>query len=153
MRFVKKSGYRASETCEEKEKQFIQTSGLKTKPCPYHFLVHLDKNEQYQVNSSCESLGAMTHKSWFVLPPLVEYYYQQKNPFYKVLPKFRNDCLGENAQPMDFIYPKENLIIFLPKDFDEKQSELILKIAHSITYAKVFWYLDETLYWNDLNYS
>ncbi|PHR73251.1 MAG: penicillin-binding protein 1C [Lutibacter sp.] len=139
-----KSGYRASEMCEEIEKQFIQTSGLKTKPCPYHFLVHLDKNENYQVNSSCVPLSVMTHKSWFVLPPLVEYYYQQKNPFYKVLPKFRNDCLGENTQPMDFIYPTKNSVIFLPKDFDEKQSELILKITHSITYAKVFWYLDET---------
>ncbi len=139
-----KSGYRASEQCEEKELQFIQTSGLKTTPCPYHFLVHLDKSEHYQVNSSCESLTKMTHKSWFVLPPLVEYYYQQKNPFYKVLPKFRNDCLGANTQPMDFIYPKENSVIFLPKDFDEKQSELILKIVHSNTYAKVFWYLDKT---------
>ena len=137
-----KSGYRASEICEEKEKQFIQVAGLKTAPCPYHFWVHLDKNEQYQVNSSCESLSNMKHRSWFVLPPLVEYYYQQKNPFYKVLPKFRKDCVGENLQPMDFIYPKENTTIFLSKDFDEKKGDLILKIAHSIPEVKVFWYLD-----------
>ncbi|MCF6278814.1 MAG: penicillin-binding protein 1C [Flavobacteriaceae bacterium] len=139
-----KSGYRASGICEEKKKQFIQTSGLKTKPCPYHFWVHLDKNEQYQVNSSCEPLNNMKHKSKFVLPPLVEYYYQQKNPFYKTLPKFRDDCLGENTQMMGFIYPKENSIIFLPKNFDEKKSELVLKITHSITDVKVFWYVNET---------
>ncbi len=139
-----KSGYRASEICEETTLQYVQVAGLKTKPCPYHFWVHLDKNEQYQVNSSCELLSDMTHKSWFVLPPLQAYYYQQKNPFYITLPKYRNDCLGENNQTMDFIYPKEMSVVFLPKDFDEKKEELILKIAHTTTDVKVFWYVDET---------
>ncbi|AOW22087.1 penicillin-binding protein 1C [Urechidicola croceus] len=138
-----KSGYRASEICEEKEKQLVQVSGLKTKPCPYHFWVHLDRNEQNQVNSSCVPLNEMTHKSWFVLPPLQEYYYQQKNPVYKVLPSFRNDCIGENSQPMDFIYPKESSTVFLPKDFDGEKSELVLKITHSTSEVKVFWYIDE----------
>ena len=139
-----KSGYRASVNCEEKEQKFIQLSGLKTQPCPYHVLVHLDRNEQYQVNSSCEDLGNITHKTWFVLPPLMEYYYKSKNPFYKSLPQFRSDCLGDNAISMQFIYPKESNSIFLPKDFDGKRNELILKIAHSKPETIVFWYINET---------
>ena len=139
-----KSGYRATENCEEKQEEYIQNSGLKTKPCPYHVLVHLDKNEQYQVNSSCEDLNNITHKSWFVLPPLMEYYYKSKNPFYKPLPQYRNDCLGNANISMQFIYPKEASTIFLPKDFDGKTNELILKIAHSNPETAVFWYLDET---------
>ncbi len=137
-----KSGYRASEICEEKEKQFIQVSGLKTRPCPYHFWVHLDNNEQYQVNSSCQPLSKMTHKSWFVLPPLVANYYQQKNPFYKPLPKFRKDCETENRQSMEFIYPKENTTIYLAKDFDNKKKGVVLKIVHTTPETMVFWYLD-----------
>ncbi len=137
-----KSGYRASEICEEKEKQFIQVSGLKTRPCPYHFWVHLDKNEQYQVNSSCQPLSKMTHKSWFVLPPLVANYYQQKNPFYKPLPKFRKDCETENRQSMEFIYPKENTTIYLAKDFDNNTNGIVLKIVHTTPDTMVFWYLD-----------
>lgn len=143
VKICSKSGYRATENCEKKKMEFIQISGLKTKPCPHHILVHLDRNEQYQVNSSCEDLNNITHKSWFVLPPLMEYYYKSKNPFYKPLPQFRSNCLGDDNIAMQFIYPKENSTIFLPKDFDGKTNELILKIAHSKPETMVFWYVDE----------
>ena len=139
----KKSGHRASANCDAVEQKFIQVSGLKTKPCPYHVLVHLDNSEQFQVNSSCESIVDISHKSWFVLPPLMAYYYKTKNPFYKPLPPFRADCLGENAVSMQFMYPNDNNTIFLPKDFGGKTNELILKIAHSKPETTVFWYLNE----------
>ena len=139
----KKSGHRASQNCDVIEKKFVQTSGLKTKPCPYHVLVHLDAFEQYQVNSSCEAITNIKHKSWFVLPPLMAYYYKTKNPFYKPLPPFRADCLGENAVSIQFIYPNDSNSIYLPKNFDGTINELILKIAHSKPETTVFWYLDE----------
>ena len=137
-----KSGFRATDICEEKKLEFIQNSGLKTAPCPFHVLVNLDTSEIYQVNTSCVRLENIKQKSWFVLPPLMEYYYKDKNPFYKALPKFRNDCLGETKNSMKFIYPTEKSTIFLPKNFDGKKNELILKIAHSNNKAKLFWYLD-----------
>ncbi|WP_166959539.1 penicillin-binding protein 1C [Yeosuana marina] len=140
----KKSGYRASPNCKDVETEFIQISGLKTKPCPYHIIVHLDKTETYQVNSSCEDINNIKNTSWFVLPPLMAYYYKTKNPFYRPLPKFRSDCLGESAMTMQFIYPKENNTIFLPKDFNGKTNDLVLKIAHSKPETTVFWYVDET---------
>ena len=137
-----KSGYRATENCEKTNNKFIQISGLKTKPCPFHVLVHLDKNQQYQVNSSCETISNIENKPWFVLPPLMEFYYKTKNPFYKPLPRYRSDCLGENSISMQFIYPKENTTVFLPKDFDGNVNELILKIAHSKPETTLFWYVD-----------
>ncbi|MEM6684306.1 MAG: penicillin-binding protein 1C [Bacteroidota bacterium] len=139
-----KSGYRASQLCEEKQLQYIPKSGLKTKPCPYHVLVHLDTDERYQVNSSCQPLSQMVHKSWFVLPPLMEYYYQNKNPLYKTLPPFRKDCTSEFQKKMDFIYPEEASKVFLPKDFDGKTNGIVVRLAHSIPDTKVFWYVDET---------
>jgi penicillin-binding protein 1C len=139
-----KSGFRASPNCDETENKFIQLSGLKTKPCPYHILVHLDASEQYQVNSSCESLSNIHTKSWFILPPLMEYYYKSKNPFYKPLPPYRSDCVVEGSITMQFIYPKQSGKFFLPKDFDGNTNELILKIAHSKPETTVFWYLDDT---------
>ncbi|WP_396602477.1 penicillin-binding protein 1C [Algibacter sp. R77976] len=140
----KQSGHRASTNCDETEQKYIQISGLKTKPCPYHILIHVDKNESFQVNSSCENISNIKHKSWFVLPPIMAYYYKTKNPFYKPLPKFRADCLGENTVSIEFIYPKANNSIFLPKDFDGKTNDLILKIAHSKPESTVFWYVDNT---------
>ncbi len=138
----KQSGHRASQNCNNIEETFIQLSGLKTKPCPYHKLIHINKNETYQVNTSCEDVSNIKHKSWFVLPPLMAYYYKTKNPFYKQLPKFRNDCLGEQSISMEFIYPKENNSIFLPKNFDGNTNEMILKVAHSKPESTLFWYID-----------
>jgi len=138
-----KSGYRAGEFCEIEKNTLVQQSGLKTKPCPFHKWVHLDKNEEFQVNSSCEIFPNIVHKSWFVLPPLMEYYYQKKNPFYKKLPNFRKDCLGEHTTTMDFIVPKENTTFYLTKSFDEQQQGVVMKLVHSNSEAIVFWYLNE----------
>jgi penicillin-binding protein 1C len=138
-----KSGYRASPICDEIVTKHVQLSGLKTQACPYHILVHVDKTESFQVNSSCENLGDIKHEAWFVLPPLMAYYYKTKNPFYKPLPKLRMDCMGETSVVMDFIYPKDSNTIFLPKDFDGRTNELILKIAHSKPETTVYWYVDD----------
>ena len=138
----RKSGYRASEICEAKDSVFVQRSGLRTKACPYHLWVHLDENEQHQVNSSCYPINKMKHTSWFVLPPLLEFYYQRKNPNYQTLPSFKNGCNTSDKAVMDFIYPKERVKVFLPKDFNQQTNELVFKLAHTISNSKVFWYLD-----------
>ena len=138
------SGYRASVNCFDTQLQHVQLSGLKTKPCPYHKLIHLDKTNTYQVNTSCEDLNDINTQSWFTLPPLMEYCYKKKNPFYKSLPNFRFDCLGENEVTMQFIYPKNESIIYLPKDFNETINELVLKVAHSKKNSTLFWYIDKT---------
>ena len=139
-----KSGYRASTICQEKKWKYIQKNGLKTESCPYHVLVSLDVTETYQVNTSCERFDNIKQKSWFLLPPLMAYYYKEKNPFYKPLPKFRVNCLGELKNSMKFIYPSESGGVFLPKDFDGKKNEMILKVAHSNISARLFWYLNNT---------
>ncbi|WP_298756071.1 penicillin-binding protein 1C [uncultured Psychroserpens sp.] len=144
VRICSKSGHRASPICDTTEDYFIQVSGLKTVPCPYHILAHVDATETYQVNSSCENLSDIKHKPWFVLSPLKSYYYKTKNPFYKPLPKLRMDCMGDLQLTMDFIYPKKNNSVFLPKDFDGETNDLILKIAHSKPEATIYWYLDQT---------
>ena len=143
VRICKKSGQRASSICDETEDTYIQVSGLKTEPCTYHILAHVDATETYQVNSSCEDLANIKHKPWFVLSPLKAHYYKTKNPFYKPLPKLRLDCMGEDQVTMSFIYPKVNNSVFLPKDFDGDTNDLVLKIAHSKPESNVFWYMDE----------
>lgn len=144
VKICSKSGYRASPVCDETNNNYIQLSGLKTKPCPYHVLAHLDTSEHYQVNSSCEPLSNIKTKSWFVLPPLMAFYYKSKNPFYKPLPPYRTDCFSESAISMQFIYPKQSQKFFLPKNFDGTTSELVFKLAHSKPESTVFWYLDNT---------
>jgi penicillin-binding protein 1C len=138
----KKSGHRASSNCDDTELRFIQRSGEKTTPCPYHKLVHLATSEQFQVNTSCETLANIKHKSWFILPPLQAYYYKTKNPFYKSLPPFRSDCTESSGVSMEFIYPNQQSTIYLPKDFNGKTNDLILKVAHSKPELQLYWYID-----------
>ncbi len=139
-----KSGYRATQICEEKQVEFIQNAGLQTAPCPYHILINVDQLENYQVNTSCENLENIHQKSWFTLPPLLAYYYKKQHPFYKSLPKFRADCFGDVKNAMKFLYPTEKSSIFLPKDFNGKKNELILKVAHSNPDAILYWYANHT---------
>lgn len=146
VKICKQSGYRASENCNNIENILVQKSGLKTKPCPYHFRIHLDRSEQFQVNASCEPLTNIIHRNYFVLPPLMEYYYRKKNPFYKKLPRFRIDCLNENFQKMDFVYPEKNSVFYTTKNFNGKINNLVLKVIHSESSAKVFWYIDEKFF-------
>lgn len=137
------------------QKNWIPLAGKKTKICSYHQLVHLDKTEQFQVNSSCELLENMVSKPWFVLPPVQEHYYISKNINYKTLPPLRYDCLQNQKAQMDFIYPKAGTKIILTKNFDSKTQPVIIKVAHSQKDIKLFWYLNEkylgsTQYFHDM---
>ena len=142
VRICKKSGYRASLVCDEVELKYIQNSGKKTESCPFHKLVHLDASEQFQVNSSCEVVSNIKNEPWFILPPLQAYYFKSKNPFYKELPPFRMDCAETSSISMEFIYPNQQSTIFLPKDFNGKTNDLILKVAHSKPELELYWYVD-----------
>ena len=136
-----KSGYLAQEDCP-KTKQLIPRNGTKTAICPYHKLVHLDATEQYRVNSSCEKINQIVNKKWFVLPPVMEWYYKNNHIDYKPLPPFRSDCQQTQQSSMDFIYPKTNSKIYLTKDFNSKIQPVILKVAHTNKEAKLYWYVD-----------
>ena len=96
------------------------------------------------MHGRCEKVHNIKQENWFVLPPLEEYYYQNRNPHYRKTPPFRSDCaLGEESQnPMAFIYPKHNTKLYLPKGFDGKTKATVFKIAHKEANQKVYWPLD-----------
>ncbi len=137
------SGFLAGRYCPNK-KTYASPLGAKTKSCPFHQLIHLDTKQQYRVNSSCESIANMIHKSWFVLPPVQEYFFKTNNARYRPLPPYRLNCYKETQERMDFIFPKANSSVYLPKGFDGKTNELVLKIAHTNPENQVFWYIDDT---------
>ncbi|KZS38191.1 penicillin-binding protein 1C [Aquimarina aggregata] len=136
-----KSGFLASNHCPTKQ-MYIPISGRETRPCSLHKLVHLDLSMQYRVNSSCEPITEIIHEPWFVLPPLQEYFFKTNNADYRSLPPYRSDCIKESQARMDFIFPKKNSSVYLPKGFDGKINEVVLKIAHTDPETRVFWYID-----------
>ena len=137
----KLSGHLAQIDCP-KIKQLVPLKGKNTSICVYHKTVHLDKLEQFRVNSSCENIENIVTKKWFVLPPVMEWYYKNQHVDYKSLPPFRDDCSGTQTKSMDFIYPKSNAKIYLTKNFNSEIQPVILKVAHSNREANLFWYVD-----------
>jgi penicillin-binding protein 1C len=139
----KKSGLRASLNCIDHDTIFVSKQSLETPLCPYHKMIHLTKDEKFQVNSACMNVNTMKHLTWFVLPPVQEYYYKTKNLSYKSLPPFRKDCqISSPLTTMDLIYPKHNARIFIPRGLDGKPGNTVFELAHRNGEATVFWHLD-----------
>ncbi|WP_322790507.1 penicillin-binding protein 1C [Tenacibaculum tangerinum] len=137
-----KSGFLAKTICPSVIKR-VQKSAVKARSCPYHQQITVDKSEKFRVNANCESTSNMLTKSWFVLPPLMAYYYQQNNADYKPLPRFRSDCNRLEKNTMDFIFPAKYVSkISLTKGEDNKQNPIIIKVTHAELEAKVYWYVD-----------
>ena len=137
------SGYRAGPDCTERRFEWVPEAGLRSEACPYHTIVSLDQSETWRVNSSCAAPGEMVARSWFVLPPAMEYYYRMRNPSYRTLPPFRKGCSDDMQLPsMEFIYPSRDARIFIPRSLQGQLMSMLPEIAHRRRNATVYWHLD-----------
>jgi penicillin-binding protein 1C len=137
-----KSGYRAGEFCSETDTIWIPESGLRFPACPYHKLIHLDSSGKYQVSDDCVSPSDMVHKTWYVLPPAMGYYYKMKNASYKPLPKFRDDCTPVDQKVMELIYPRDINKVYIPVNLDGTISSVIFEMAHREAGSIIYWHID-----------
>lgn len=136
------SGCRATEICEPVSLVYIQKTGLRSEPCKYHKLIHLDASGNFRVNSNCENIEKMQHKSWFVLPPAMELYYKAKNLGYKELPPIRQDCEISGTNTMEIIYPKQFSKIYVPVELDGTIGKTVFQVAHRVAGTTIYWHLD-----------
>ncbi|MGB5944375.1 MAG: penicillin-binding protein 1C [Leeuwenhoekiella sp.] len=137
------TGFLRGAHCPEEE-IWVPEKGVRAKSCPFHQSVFLNTSETLRVNASCYDLDEMVSKKWFALPPVMEYYYAKQHPEYRPLPPFDLSCFRESEPVMQFIIPKKGEAVVLPKGFDSKLNEVILKLGHRNPDEKVFWYLDQT---------
>ena len=137
-----RSGFRAGPDCDEVEIRMVPEAGVKMEACPYHRIIHLDQQEQFRVHSDCYETDQMVNTSWFLLPPVMEWYYKKKDPYYNTLPPYRPGCEEGNEQPMEMIYPKETRQVFIPRGLDGQLSRVVFEAAHRKTGATIHWHLD-----------
>ncbi len=139
----RKSGFRASGICPEKDTLKVCRNGERTRVCPYHRLLHLDETGKWQVNSDCESVYRMQTLPWFVLPPVEEWYYTRTHADYQRLPPYRSDCQGTMGDMIGMIYPQPGVRVFLPKDFGGRQEKIVFEAVHRQPSACVYWHVDD----------
>lgn len=136
------SGHRASEYCTVVDTIPIPHSGVRSDICPYHKLVHLNKERTYRVNSSCYNVSDMVNEPWFVLPPVQEYYYRLSHINYRPLPPMMAGCEGADIRPLDIIYPNHGAILYTPVDFEGKRQSIVCEATHHNPDATIYWHLD-----------
>jgi penicillin-binding protein 1C len=141
------SGHRAKDICESRKLEWITKFALKTNSCPYHKLVHLDPTATWQVHGNCISPSEMLHKSWFVLPPAMEWFYKSKQGNYRTLPPYRSDCLlsilgNKNERSMELIYPRQQAKIYVPIELDGSLGSAVFEVAHRVPNKIIHWHLD-----------
>jgi len=140
-----KSGYPASNICTERDTVVTARSNLKVRQCPFHRLVHLSPDGNYQVNSDCCPASLINTTSRFVLPPAQEWYYMKSHSDYHRLPPLHPAIAGNSGNNIiNIIYPQEGMVIATPTALDGESRGCILTAAHNDGKATIFWHLDGT---------
>ncbi len=140
------SGFLATELCPE-ETVWIPDESRFNRMCVYHRMVHLDASGRFRLDSRCESVDRMRHESWFVLPPIQEYYYRIDHPEYRPLPQYRADCGGGlrvegGPQVMNLIYPEPETSVYIPVDLDGRMGEVVFEAVHRQPGSTIHWHVD-----------
>ncbi|CAN5299751.1 penicillin-binding protein 1C [soil metagenome] len=137
------SGQRASAYCTPIDTISVSISGLTSPVCSHHKLIHLSIDEKYRVHSECAAVNEIKTVSWFVLPPVQEFYFKSKNLSYRSLPSYRKDCIDPSiVASMDIIYPKVNSKIYLPIQLDGKAGAAVFQATHRNYLSVIYWHLD-----------
>jgi penicillin-binding protein 1C len=138
-------GYLASDLCSKRAEKVPQASHF-DRQTPYHRIVHLDAAARYRVDANCERVDHMQHRSWFVLPPTLEFYYRAHHSDYRPLPATRPGCQPEDAPGrgmMEFIYPGLSEALYIPVEMDGRKSRVVFEVVHRDPSALLFWHLDD----------
>ncbi len=135
------SGYQATDLCPVTS-IWVTPNGERTEKCPYHKRIYLDNTEQFRVNGDCYRVTQMVTKPWFVLPPVMEWYYKSKNPYYKRLPEYMKGCIPE-LNNLDLIYPQDNAKLFIPRGFNGEMQKLVFEAKHRSGNIRIYWHLDD----------
>lgn len=138
-----RSGHRASIHCDSRDSLWIPLTSRQSEPCPYHQTVHLTVDGRYRTALKTNQDESIKTVSYFVLPPLMETYYQRYHPEYKTLPPFAPNSMNrKDESSLDFIYPGVHTSIIIPIDLDGTPQKVVLKAVHRREGSALHWHLD-----------
>jgi penicillin-binding protein 1C len=110
---------------------------------PHNLRVRLEATQRFRVDGDCESPSAMTHVTWFVLPPAEEYYYRKSHAEYRPLPPARADCQGNSGRPgLALLYPDQNSRVVIPRELDGQRGRTVFEAVSRRREATIYWHLD-----------
>ena len=137
------SGYPKSEYCQHTKKVRVCNVENKTGVCPYHKKVFLDESRQYRVLPDCYPVDQKCYDVFYVLPPVMEWFYKKHSPLFRPLPAFYPGCGAAHPdEVMAFIYPKSDAKVTIPIGIRGDRQQVIFEIAHRNPQKTIFWTLN-----------
>lgn len=142
----KQSGLLISSDCPDGVDEDVPLGGIKTLPCAYHHKIFLDKRSGKRVNLACAKANEVESKSWFVLPPVQEWFYARVHQDYRHLPPYREGCadLNDEVKNIALIYPYSGSDIYIPRGDGNMHGESIWRATHRNPHATIYWHLNGT---------
>ena len=139
------SGYPDTDLCGQTKKVWMPDVEVKTGTCPYHKKVFLDPTRQYQVLPDCYPVDQLCYETYFVLPPVMEWFYKKHSAFYRPLPTLYPSCATAHPDDlMAFIYPKSDARVTIPIGIQGDRQQVVFEIAHRDPTKKIYWTLNDT---------
>lgn len=142
------SGYLASHNCQSTKIALKPKKAPYTKLCPYCTTVSLTPDYTWQ--ASVEDMHGKyenqmpINENWFVLPPLLEYYYCKHSVDYKKLPAYIPGHQKASPQDLSIIFPLPQALIIIPTNIDGKKESVVLEAATRQKETELYWDLDGT---------
>ena len=139
------SGYPNTELCKQTKKVMMPDVEIRTGACPYHKKVFLDSTRQYQVLPDCYPVDQKRYETYFVLPPVLEWFYKRHSAKYKPLPALYPRCATAHPDElMAFVYPKSDAKVTIPVGIKGDRQQVVFEIAHRNPDKTIFWTLNDT---------
>ncbi len=137
------TGFLAGEHCPKKT---IVEAPRFMKPlriCPFHESIFMDKENRYTVCSKCWQKGHH-QTSVLVYPADVIQYLYERGILLERIPLHHPQCpAGREQKDLQILYPYENAILWIPRDFNLKYQEVVFRAAERYAQRQVFWYLND----------
>lgn len=137
------SGYPNTERCPVTKKVMMPDVEIKTGVCPYHKKIFLDSTSQYQVLPDCYPVDQKHYDYFFVLPPVMEWFYKKHSVMYHPLPALYPSCATAHPDElMAFVYPKSDARVTIPIGIRGDRQQVIFEIAHRNSQKTIYWTLN-----------
>jgi penicillin-binding protein 1C len=138
------SGYPNTEICKNVKKVMMPDVEIKTGVCTYHKKIFLDSTRQYQVLPDCYPVDQRCFETYFVLPPVMEWFYKKHSVMYRPLPMLYPSCATAHPDDvMAFVYPKSDARVSIPIGIRGDRQQIIFEIAHRNPRKTIYWTMND----------
>jgi penicillin-binding protein 1C len=138
------SGCKAGPYCQKTDTLLVYKAGEKSRICPYHQRVFIDKNNGQRITRDCALAEEIIPSDCFVLPPVQEWYYRKSHPHYTGMPSWKATCTPElEKEVMTFVYPPNHAEIALPRNTVGQKQPVVVQLTHRNPSTVVYWHLDD----------